>query len=174
VLNVVKKLKCMTMRIGINVSIMFILILGICFARVLTKMEAITLPRVQSDRMIMLYRGIPMDHPFYNYAAKGIAKPFGGHTSIKRHRNGDTNSKFCSWSTNSTIAVTYATHDKNGVPCDGIVLAKVFSSKELIEMGCHDIYNEDEYLTLDIISGATVIPVIAKETKESFAWKLRN
>jgi len=126
---------------------------------------------VNSTTDFLLYRGVPQGHYNYYQALEGTAMPLNptyGHTNPTLHRDGNTNSKFTSWTINLMVAYHFATNFDGVEPTNGFILvttysnlikqkAKVYSTETSTFEG--DIYGENEYLVTDIIDGCIVIPV---------------
>lgn len=119
---------------------------------------------IQQDYVKLIYRGVNMFHPGYIDAKAGTAKPIGGHELPGLHRDGYTDSEFTSWTTDITIAYTFATTCVNG-RCSGVILIKRadltkgrYTDMKTIPGG--DKFHESEILVKGIMEGA--IPVFVR------------
>jgi len=135
-------------------------------------------PVSQTDCVKFIYRGIPCGHKFFDDAANGIARPYGGHSIPSLHRDGDNNSQFTSWSTDYTVAYHYATQGING-PCNGIILMKKvdLSGNRFVDVNTipgGDAFNEKEIFVKGMINGC--IPVLVKPgmDKNAISTLLKN
>lgn len=133
-----------------------------------------------------LHRGICDGHHREEEAEEGMMiaiDPESGHENITLHRDGDTRSKFVSTTTNIRVASHYAQFDKDGRPCDGIILSykikpnyrkitdlKIYDMNQASFGG--DIYNESEYLIEGIVKGCIRTYVTANEPYASIRQKM--
>jgi hypothetical protein len=125
-----------------------------------------------------LYRGVCERHIFYAEAEKGIAKPFGGHNDPIRHRNGNNESVYTSWTTDFRVAFEYATTDEFGNKCDGLILIALnlptYRLTDISGKADGDIFREKEFLIKDIINGCVVIPVNRNDNWQKINFDLRS
>lgn len=133
---------------------------------------------VDTDTKTAIYRGISQFHPAYYDAKNGISKPIGGHSNPGLHRDGYTDSEFTSWTTDITIAYTFATTCQNG-RCSGIILAKVVRLSELKHYVTEKIpggdkFKEHEILIQETIKGAIPIPVRPGMTRDMIINTLKK
>jgi len=136
---------------------------------------SLTYPNVGEGAYEILYRGIPDTHTMSKFAEQGISKPFGGNATPLQHRDGDTRSKYTSWTRNLKIAINYATHDASGVPCDGWLLVKIFiiGDPNYIDMAGYDIFGEDEVLIKEIVKGCVPIRITSGMTFKEILTKIK-
>ena len=99
---------------------------------------------------ITLWRGVSKDHPSFQEAEQGIAKPRGGHDDPITHNLGNTQSIFTSWTREKEIAERRAKKE-------GIILEKDFPTDENSLETTPDIYCEEEVLVRGIVTNAKVI-----------------
>lgn len=137
--------------------------LVIYFAHVKVTPGKTTRPVTIEKFKLPLYRGISERHIYFNYAELGISKPFGGHNDPLRHRNGNNNSIFTSWTTDFNVAFKFATTDDFGNRCNGVVhiktdvpVSRLTDVKSLHE---GDVFRESEFLISETVRGCMVIPV---------------
>jgi RHS repeat-associated protein len=100
-----------------------------------------------ANRTIMLYRGVPKEHEFFDDALNGTARPFGGHTDPLLHNRMNTHSVFTSWTERRSVAEDFAGEG-------GVVLERRFSRSQLVRSP--DIYQEKEHLVRGTATGAKV------------------
>jgi len=103
---------------------------------------------------ITLYRGVTSTHPGYSAALSGSARPIGGAADAISHSLGNTRSTFTSWSTDPTVAKSFADISGSGV------LLSVTIPKSLtiaVQDNIHVIMNESEVLIKGAVNGARVI-----------------
>jgi RHS repeat-associated protein len=99
------------------------------------------------ERRVTLFRGVGNDHPFFEDATNGTARPFGGHSDPLLHNQGNTFSEFTSWSTQRSVAV-------EATGGDGVVLQQMFRVSRLVRSP--DLYGESEVLIRGVVTGAKV------------------
>lgn len=113
-----------------------------------------------STPRIIVFRGVPRDHPRYLLASKGIVvprNPFGSQ-DIDAHNFGSAKTAFTSWTRNRDTGVTYA--EPHGVLLEASLPGhKVKWSP--------DIWYENEVLINGIVAGAKVTKVIKQTTSTS-------
>jgi RHS repeat-associated protein len=112
-------------------------------------------PPAQEENLL-LFRGIPVGHPGYADALKGIARPIGGHSDPSNHVLGDTNSIFTSW----TYDPTYA---QQRAGSGGVFMSKEIpvSQTEPVPRWLQDEFSfESEVLVRGTVTGAraTIVP----------------
>ena len=105
----------------------------------------------ETSEKVNLYRGVASDHPGYNDALNGAARPRGGSATAIEHNRGDTRSEFTSWTTDPEVA--------KGMSYPGGVVMRIPQSSvagRLVQSP--DLFDESEVLIRGPVHGAEVLP----------------
>lgn len=120
----------------------------------ITKVRGSVLPGSQGAGTKYLYRGVHYDHPAYDDALRGTARPWGGHSDPALHNGGQNRSEFTSWTTDEAIAREVAS-EGNG---PGVVLRIANEDGPgYVRVPSPDVYGESEVLIQGTVSGADVV-----------------
>jgi RHS repeat-associated protein len=105
-----------------------------------------------------LYRGVSTMHPGYDDAVQGIARPRGGHSDVRSHHDGNTESVYTSWSTDKETALRFsrgAAEGRNDLP--GVMLqVKLPLGQPVLPTWLYyeDLFETSEHLVEGIVTGA--------------------
>lgn len=159
----------MAIRIPKEVQLLivgFLVCLTFAAIRVTVRSASLITTKTATEKVIVLYRGIPSNHEGFEAALQGFVSPLGGHSDYVKHVKGDTRSIFVSWTTNKELAYNIAqskmvmvrgVYQKMGGT--GVVLRKEFKRYELINTDNCNRWKENEYLTQGHIKGCIVYKV---------------
>ena len=111
--------------------------------------------KVNSEGVILLFRGVHAQHPDLPNAKMGVATPIGGHENPEWHNLGNNRSVFTSWTSSIWLANFFANKTGKG----GIILVKHFHESQLVTSP--DKHRQNEFLIKGVVIGA--IPISAFE-----------
>lgn len=103
------------------------------------------------DDTLTLFRGVAGNSPAFGKACNGIAEPRGGHNRADWHNEGDTESKFMSWTLDWSVAHQYAA---KAAPLSGAILT--FECPVFRTVQSPDVFHQDEVLVTGTVIGAGV------------------
>jgi len=104
------------------------------------------------ESRVAVYRGIAPDHPGFENAVQGIAKPRGGTaTAFEHNALGNTESPYTSWTTDRAVAEGWATNNSG----KGVVLHDEVAPSTLVPSP--DVFHEKEVLRTGTVENAKTI-----------------
>jgi len=104
------------------------------------------------ESRVAVYRGIAPDHPGFESAVQGIAKPRGGTaTAFEHNALGNTESPYTSWTTDRAVAEGWATNNSG----KGVVLHDEVAPSTLVPSP--DVFHEKEVLRTGTVENAKTI-----------------
>jgi RHS repeat-associated protein len=107
-------------------------------------------PFTNDNSSIILYRGVHAKHDDIANARKGVAVPWGGHSSVIDHNLGNNQSIFTSWTVYKNVAAKMAGRRGWG----GVILSKRFKRSE-VQLS-FDKFMQGEVLVPGVVTGAYV------------------